>query len=275
MNIIDFGLSVSLKEKLAQINDSSNGVARYHWSYPFESFFLNRDIYENFSKLSSDKKMEYYQSILQKIKDESTDESIAIKSFFSFVMDQNTNSNVFIQHMYDFYQTLVIEMTMKNYQMFIKKSISSIDVYGFGITLLYILKKTKKLLNDQLYKELYILGINMVSAHLAERTTANYALSQYENILTENGIMSKYNISFANHKIVKGEQVPQNIKTSIESIKIDDLLIPTDKLNKNAISVDISYKEPISVKSLQQRKKGKKTYKKRLPKRSKTPKKQT
>jgi hypothetical protein len=109
MNIIDFGLTVSLKDKLAEINGSNNGMARYHWSYPFESVFLNKDDYTQFSKMTKSKKVEYYQSILQKITNESTDESKAIKSFFSFVMDQSTDYSVFKEHMSGFYQTLVIE----------------------------------------------------------------------------------------------------------------------------------------------------------------------
>jgi serine/threonine protein kinase len=248
MNIIDFGLTVSLKDKLAEINGSNNGMARYHWSYPFESVFLNKDDYTQFSKMTKSKKVEYYQSILQKITNESTDESKAIKSFFSFVMDQSTDYSVFKEHMSGFYQTLVIEMTMKNYQMFIKKSITSIDVYGLGITLLYILKNTKRLVKEQLYTDLHNLGLNMVNADLVKRVTADDALSQYETILTENGLMSKYNISFANHKIVHGESIPKSIEQSIDSIKINDVLLNDTTLEKNAVSIDILHKSQTSIK---------------------------
>jgi hypothetical protein len=266
MNIIDFGLTVSLKDKLAQINASNNGMARYHWSYPFESFFLNKDDYTQFSKMAKNKKVEYYQSVLQKISNELTDESKAIRSFYSFVMDQNTSSNVFKEHMSGFYQTLVVEMTMKNYPMFIKKSITTVDVYGLGITLLYVLKKTKRLLKEQLYISLYDLGLDMVNADLAKRVTAIDALMKYETILTENGLMNKYNISFADHKIVQGGPIPQNIEQSIESIKIDDVLLNDTALEKNAVSVDILHKAPSSIKT-----KGKTVKKRTAIKRPKKP----
>jgi hypothetical protein len=139
-------------------------------------------------------------------------------------------------------------MTMKNYQMFIKKSITSIDVYGLGITLLYILKNTKRLVKEQLYTDLHNLGLNMVNADLVKRVTADDALSQYETILTENGLMSKYNISFANHKIVHGESIPKSIEQSIDSIKINDVLLNDTTLEKNAVSIDILHKSQTSIK---------------------------
>jgi hypothetical protein len=181
-------------------------------------------------------------------------------------MDQSTDVNVFKEHMAGFYQTLVIEMTMKNYQMFIKKSITSIDVYGLGITLLYILKNTKRLLKEQLYTDLHNLGLNMVNADLVKRVTADDALSQYETILTENGLMSKYNISFANHKIIQGESIPKNIEQSIDSIKINDVLLNDTALEKNAVSVDILHKAPTSIKP-----KGKTVKKRAAIKRPKKP----
>lgn len=263
MNIIDFGLTVSLKDKLAEIEASTNGMARYHWSYPFEFFFLNKNEYETFAKMPKPKKEEYYQSILQEIATQSTDISKAVKSFFTFVMDETTDSDTFNKHMAGFYQTLVVEMTMKNYTKFVKQSITSVDVYGLGIALLYVLKNTKHLLKDKLHSDLCNLGNSMVSAHLSKRITAPSALAQYETILTENGLMEKYKISFANHKIVQGELIPKNIEQSIDSIKISDVLLNNTALEKNAVSVDISHKA--SLISAKKVKPGKKTTKKRAP----------
>jgi serine/threonine protein kinase len=257
MNIIDFGLTVSLKDKLAEIESSTNGMARYHWSYPFEFYFLNKNQYEQFAKLPDDKKSEYYQSILRELaNDPDVDSTKAFKSFYSFVIDSNTESQEFKDHMAGFYQTLIAELTMANYKNFITKSISSVDVYGLGIALLYVLKNTQHLLKEALHRDLRNLGNTMIDAQLSKRISANTALASYETILTENGLMAKYNLSFANHKIVEGESIPKHIEQSIDSIKIDDVLLNDKTLAKNAISVDISKKAPL-------RKKMKKTAKKR------------
>jgi serine/threonine protein kinase len=264
MNIIDFGLTVSLKDKLAEIESSTNHMARYHWSYPFEFHFLNKNEYEQFAKLTDDKKSDYYQSVLREIANSpEADTTKAFKSFYSFIIDSNTDSQDFKDHMAGFYQTLIAELTMKNYKNFITKSISSVDVYGLGIALLYVLKNTQHLLKEQLHSDLHKLGNSMIDAQLSKRIAINAALATYETILTGNGLMAKYNLSFANHKIVEGSVIPKHIEQSIDSIKIDEVLLNEQTLAKNAISVDISKKAPLV-------KKGKKTLKKR-PGRPKKP----
>jgi hypothetical protein len=107
----------------------------------------------------------------------------------------------------------------------------------------------------------------MINVQLSKRMLSDAALAAYETILTENGIMAKDNVAFANHKIVKGAIIPKYIEQSINSIKIDNVLLNDKTLEKNAISVDISNKEPLA-KLPKLFKKGKKTAKKRI-KRSK------
>jgi hypothetical protein len=266
MNIIDFGLAVSLKNKLSEIEKSTNGMALYHWSYPFEFYFLNKNRYEDFAKLPNTEKSGYYQSVLRELANEpNSDTARAFKTFYSFTIDDDTESQEFKDHMAGFYQTLSAELTMKTYKNFITKSIDSVDVYGLGITLLYILKNTQHLLKDQLHYDLRNLGNSMINAQLSKRISSNAALAAYETILTENGIMAKHDISFANHKILEGEMIPKNIEQSIDSIKIADVLLNNKTLEKNAVSVDISNKAPlIKLPKLPKlTKKSKKTAKKR------------
>jgi hypothetical protein len=270
MNIIDFGLTVSLKNKLAEIETSTNGMALYHWSYPFEFYFLNKNRYDEFAKLPDTKKAEYYQSILRELaNDPDADTTKAFTTFYSFTIDDDTESQEFKDHMSGFYQTLSAELTMKNYKNFITKSISSVDVYGLGITLLYILKNTQHLLKDQLHRDLRALSNSMINVQLSKRISSDAALAEYETILTENGIMAKHNMAFANHTILKGESIPKHIKQSIDSIKITDILLNNKTLEKNAVSVDVSNKAPLPAK-VQLSKNTKKTSKKRTKKPKKT-----
>jgi len=272
MRIIDFGLTVSLKDKITQTNNSTNSMARFHWSYPFEFYYLNKNTYDQVATMSKPEKDELFQSILQKIATKTSDISIPIKTFFSFVYDQTTESARFTEHMANFYQTL-FEITKQNYENFVKKSLSSVDVYGLGISLLYVLKNIKHLIKEKIYTDLYELGNNMINAQLSKRITSNAALAQYETILTENGIMANHRVSFTNHKIVQGEILPTYIEKSIQSVKLDDVLLNNTALEKNAISVDIAHKEPLATKA--KPKKAKKTAKKRPGRPKKTNKKQS
>jgi len=113
------------------------------------------------------------------------------------------------------------------------------------------------------------LGNSMINAQLSKRISHDAALAAYETILTENRIMAKRNMAFANHKILEGESIPTNIEKSIDSIKITDVLLNNKTLEKNAVSVDISNKAPLSAK-VQLSKNSKKTSKKRTKKAKKT-----
>jgi len=226
MNIIDFGLTVSTKKKLEEIENSINGMALYHWSYPFEFYFLNKNKYEEFAKLPDAKKAEYYQSILREITNEpNADTARAFKTFYSFIIDDDTDSQEFNNHMIGFYHTIISELTMKNYKKFITQSINSVDVYGLGITLLYVLNNTQHLLKDKLHSDLNNLANTMIESQLSKRISSNTALVAYETILTENGLMDKYNLSFVDHKIIEGANIPKYIEQSIDSIKIDNVLL--------------------------------------------------
>jgi serine/threonine protein kinase len=262
MNIIDFGLTTAQKDLLTQSQKSKNQLARYHWSYPFEMFFLNKNVYMFFAKLSKEQRERYYQSILYSIsgprqraatggtsssnvdKEKTTPPEYveAIQGFYSYIFDHTTASEEFKQHMAGFYQTVVIEMTIANYNAFLKKSIQSIDVYGTGITLLYVVKKTKHLLSPKLYDDLYELGYSMVSTQLSERITASELLDRYESILTENDIMKKYSKYFKNHKVVNREPIPKYMKTSLNNIHMGDILLNQQDLDKIAVSLSLDDK---------------------------------
>jgi serine/threonine protein kinase len=253
LNIIDFGLTITQKDIIAQSQKSTNQLARYHWSYPFEMFFLNKNMYMGFAKLSKQQREQYYESILYNLSrprdrgehrsggaaSTNRDYIEAIQGFYSYIFDHTTDSEEFKQHMADFYQTIVIEMSIPKYNAFLKKSIQSIDVYGTGITLLYVVKKTNHLLSPKLYDDLYELGYSMVSAQLSKRITAGELLDRYESILTENDIMKKYAKYFKDHKVIDGELIPKQMKTSLNSIQMGDVLLNQQELDKIAVSLSL------------------------------------
>jgi serine/threonine protein kinase len=267
MNIIDFGLTVSLNDMLKLANNNANKMGIYHWSYPFEFYFLNENTYETFAKLSTNEKEQYYKQLLQEITEtEMAKSARAIKSFYSFVFGDIVGSLEFKEHMSGFYRTLLTEIIPDGFTLFAKASLSSVDVYGTGIALLYLLKKTKHLLAQKIYEELYELGKNMVSAQLSKRPTTENALLKYESILTDNQIMDKYNLHFVGHNIEKGQLVPKNIKKTIENIKMDDVILKDDILDKNTVSVDMNELLPVAKKKITKKKTPKSPKKKKTSK---------
>jgi hypothetical protein len=261
MNIIDFGLTTTKKDLLTQSQKSTNQLARYHWSYPFEMFFLNKNLYMYFAKLSKEQRERYYQSILYSISGPRPRDTTggasstvhtekttppeyveAIQGFYSYIFDHTTDSEEFKQHMSGFYQTIVIEMTIPKYNAFVNNTINTIDVYGTGISLLYVLKKTKHLLTRKLYEDLNELGNSMISAQLSKRIAADELLDRYESILTENDIMKKHAKYFKDHKIVHGEPIPKHMNRSLNSIHMGDVLLNKQELDKIAVSLSFDNK---------------------------------
>jgi hypothetical protein len=246
--------------KSAKTNE--NKMALYHWSYPFEFHFLNQYTYDEFAEKSTKEKEEYYQSIIYDIISNHDNESAnAITGFYSFIFDNQFGSSDFKQYMAGFYQTLVSEIIPGNFETFAKKSLRSVDVYGTGIALLYLLKRTKHLLSEKMHTDLYELGRNMVSSKLSKRETTEDVLLNYENILTEHGLMSKYNIHFMGHTIEEGNLLPKHIEDSLNSIKMKDVLLNKEELEKNAVTIDITSLKKIKTKKARKTKKPKKNKK--------------
>ena len=259
LNIIDFGLTTTIKSQISESQKSTNPIAKHHWSYPFEMFILNQNVYMLFAKLSKDQKDRYYEYILRGLTDKNipssggtsikqfihtpnTEYIDAIQGFYSYIFDHTTDSTEFTQHMAGFYQTLISDASISKYNTFLKKSIKSIDVYGTGITLLYVVKKTKHLLSPKLYEDLFELGYSMVSAQLSNRITAGELLDRYESILMENNIMKKYAKYFKDHKIINGELIPKRMKTSLNNIKMANILLNKKELDKIAVSLSFDDK---------------------------------
>jgi serine/threonine protein kinase len=250
MNIIDFGLSTSIPKLQKQAKSNTNNMALYHWSYPFECHFLNNDTYMSFAELSKTDKDVYYQTILKGIAENNKDNSTkAIQSFYSFIYDNKTDSNEFKQHMKGFYETLMYEMEIDGFATFSKKSIATIDVYGTGIALMYLLKKTKHLLTDNLYRNIHELCNSMVSAQLSKRISAESVLLQYETILTDGDIMEKHKLYFIDHKIKEGKIMTKDIEKKIESIKMGDVILNDAELKENAISAIVHKRSPVAKKT--------------------------
>lgn len=267
MNIIDFGLTVSFKDIMKRAKNDENKMALYHWSYPLEFHFLNKNTYDDFATLPTKEKEEYYQNIIYEIiTNKETEATNAITGFYSFIFDNNIRSTEFKQYMAGFYQTLIDEIIPNNFQEFSKKSLRSVDIYGTGIALLYLLKNTKHLLSDKMYDDLYELGKNMVSSDISKRDTVKGVLSNYEAILTENGIMAKENVQFTGYTLEKEELLPKHIEESLDSIQMKDVLLTKQELEKNAVTIDITKLKKIKTKKTRKTKKQKKNKKTNIAK---------
>lgn len=206
-------------------------MAKYHWSYPFEIRFMNKKKYMNFAKQSEKEKQQYYYDIISGFRaNEDVSSTKSMKTFFYFISkthmarrEHEILMNLFFE---DFYHMLVHELNDKdNYTVFVDKCIDTIDIYGTGISLMYMLSRSLHLMPSPMIGELSELFYYMVTPDINKRYNIEMVLTQYETILKNYGIMDKYNLHFENHEIMEGISIPQGISHAIQSVKRSDLSI--------------------------------------------------
>jgi len=83
-------------------------------------------------------------------------------------------------------------MKPDNYEDFMKKVLDTVDSYGVGFSLMYVLNKTSFLIESTLSEDLHNLFYNMFHPNLSKRIKIDEILLQYEDILFEHGILEKH-----------------------------------------------------------------------------------
>jgi hypothetical protein len=111
---------------------------------------------------------------------------------------------------------MISSLKIADYNKFIDACIDTIDIYGAGIALLYVLYRSKRFLAIELYTELKALFLSMVNHNVFLRITPNELVTRYENILLNSGLLEKYNMHFDNHLLAEGRPIPVEVARNIE-----------------------------------------------------------
>ena len=96
------------------------------------------------------------------------------------------------------------------------KVITTIDIYGLGISLLYVLNKTKSLIDPSFEEELRNLFLNMVHFNVMKRDTIHILTEKYKNILKRHITHYKESPLYDHHHITK------MIEDKLQSIKMEN-----------------------------------------------------
>ena len=221
MNFIDFGLMESKKNIIKECK-KSNYMWDVWWSLPFEFGFLNKKIFMNFANKSLIQKNEFFENVIEQIPIPTN----YINIFLSQITN-NVSEDIIDLFMNNYYKTLINDIQKSNYKNFLEKSVNTIDTYGTSIAFLYVLKKTKHLMDKNMYNDLIHLFVRGCSSNLEIRPELEVILNEFENILEQNELLQKYKIidNKIDDKII-------NIPTNIEK-KMDKLNSPELFTNKN------------------------------------------
>jgi serine/threonine protein kinase len=233
---IDFGLMRSKEEIIRLSKKSDNYLGIYHWSYPFECGLMNKNNWAAYKNLSKAKKTIYKKHLSDMIInntkkntfDISVKNPVAFNLLFSYInpneeLLSDTTKYSYIEQFFDGYNNLI---SNSSYDKILDQTVDSIDVYGLGFTLQYILNCFNKqnILDLTFFTRFYTFFHKMYDFNPETReTNIDNLINEYENILLETGILTRLNKSFENNIIVnkKGNKkymLKQTRKTKLKNV---------------------------------------------------------
>lgn len=231
---IDFGLMNTASNIVEKSKTGTNNLAVFHWSYPFETGFMSRRIYDYYK--NTPKSMSTFRNALVKmiINGQPNVYGIPLKrpdSFqllFSYINPkgkQATNSAQFA-HINDFFKGFESYAKNHTYDEFLEHTAKSIDVFGLGFSLQFILNcfNNNKALDKDFYTKASSLFGKMYDFNtLTRELDIENLLNEYENILLETGILTRLNKDFVNHEIVDKTPLPEEINREEQPVPIAEL----------------------------------------------------
>ena len=220
VNFIDFGFMEKRSVRISTAKRSVNWLGnKHHWSFPLEAIYWNKNDYMTASTVKGKSKKAYREFA----------ESVADNCgyFFRSVIHFNANTSKIdkvaeVGTRNAFRNVLEFEPTDEAYTQFVEKSIDSVDTYGLGIALMFVLHRSKHLLSDEFYKNVMNIGVNMLEGRVFLRSTPEQLLAQYEDILMTSGLLEKHNKHIENHLIANG--VSTEMKVAAEIANTTDML---------------------------------------------------
>ena len=193
LNFIDFSLTTT-KEKI--INDTNYEFAIFHGSFPIESGFYNKKVYEKVM-LWDDSCINSFcdkikTEILHKKSRNETKIVRALKDLFLFyyvLNDNKIDKDVKYEAINDL-NLFLLNMKQNSFDKFINKSLDTFDLYGYGLCLLYSLRFCEIYISDNLKEELYDLVLKIVDLNVFTRLSIEKAQHKFKNILVKHNILN-------------------------------------------------------------------------------------
>lgn len=218
INFIDFGFMTDKTNIINTCKKSDYWLARnHHWSFPIEIVLWNKRTYARYAKGTVSKIAKDFDSV-------SKDISKQIGYFFSCITEHTSGTveyNSLTRKMIRHFFNLSMSLTNYDYNTFLNKSIDTVDSYGVGIALMFMLRKSAHLLDGGFLTRALGLFKKMIHPNVHLRYDTDMLMNEYEDILSEQGMLNRHNMRFENHRLVSGIEIPSVIKTTINRIVND------------------------------------------------------
>ena len=212
-NFIDFGLMTTYDKITKEAQTNTYNYTDAHWSFPVEIPFLT---FNNFEKIRMSK--DSVQTVVQDIFNNNkyniydcVNEVLYVRDFFNPLSNTDRLTE-------DFSKTIEHIKTNKySYDMFVQKSIETIDTYGAGMGIFAVLDTTKQVLGTQITSGLTNIANSLCNLDLQARLDIDAIIPIYEKFLLDSGLLSKYNLHFENNVLKKGKSDIMELSNTIAS----------------------------------------------------------
>jgi serine/threonine protein kinase len=231
LKFIDFGLMRRKQQIIDTSKASTNFTGIFHWSYPIDCGLMNKTNYNLFKKLNVDDRYNYMfelQELIIQGRTHTNNYKIRIHNpqafhiYFSYVdptghvPSQMYMSNKIISSGLGY---VIDDYTYHN---FLNKIIDSIDIYGLGFSLQYVvncLKRNNFITENDLIK-LTAFFSKMYDFDLETReTNIDTLISKYEALLLTLGVLERLDVRFENHNVMKQELLVNSASEGESAIK--------------------------------------------------------
>lgn len=234
INFIDFGMMTEVNEVVDDAKNNNYSLGIPYWYFPIESMFVNKVNYTKMANFpTSSAKLAYINKLL---KMNFSDISLHRNYFYKYVKNESFTSD----HNEKNFLKSLSQLQHNNYELFVNKFVNTFDIYGVGLSLMFILNKSKSVLssNMDLYNKLQELFKNMITGDFFNRYEIEEVISSYEDILEET-ILKKYGFQFENNKLKKRkttiDTIFNSISKTINSIRLsksDEKSLKTNPVKK-------------------------------------------
>jgi serine/threonine protein kinase len=260
MKYIDFGL-MRTKENIIQSSKKSNNfLGIYHWSYPFDCGFMNKEQYFNYKNANSVTRTQRKNSLSELIVTDSKSNQFnlpitnpsAFSILFTYINPDNVVPNAATQYGYinSFFDGFNDMISRNKYETVLNYIADSIDVFSLGFTLQFMANCFKRLnvLSLEDFTRLSAFFHKMYDFNPVNRVIdIDTLLNEYENVLLEIGVLTRLGKSFKNNILVNKPPAPPVI---IVESKSDEKSPPKhlsaalqELANNEPIIIDVKCKE--------------------------------
>ena len=188
LNFIDFGHMRTISDSIESCQNSRNGLTESaFWNYPFEIQFLNQDQFLSTAKLTSEERNSWFLQFVSNITSHSQDDFVTaydtFMDMFTEHMDTEEKERIGELYMADFFKTLDEQIMIEDYDTFLEKSVKTIDIYGIGMSLQYMLNYTRHLLPTNFIEKMSELCYFMTTPDLKKRYMIEDTIENYNKTI--------------------------------------------------------------------------------------------